>query len=88
MKFCFKVYWPVEITILNLHSKEISLQSFFYFKLFICLPDEKNTKIFQRFYPQPPPGLCHGPFAKLTAHQDAHLHFKHSKTQPLFKMEH
>ena len=38
---------------MNLHSKEISLQSFFYFKLFICLPDEKNTKIFQKFYPNP-----------------------------------
>ena len=36
---------------MNLHSKEISLQSFFYFKLFICPPDEKNTKMFQEFTP-------------------------------------
>ena len=52
-----------------------SLQSFFYSKLFICPPDEKNTKMFQGFYPKAPPGLCHRPIAELTAPQDAHLHF-------------
>ena len=32
------------ILALNLHSKKISLQSFFYFKLFICPLDEKRPK--------------------------------------------
>ena len=36
---------------MNLHSKEISLQSFIHFKLFICPTDEKNTKMFQGFTP-------------------------------------
>ena len=60
---------------LNLHSKGISLHSFFYFKLFICPPDKKNTNIFQEFYPQFQPGLWHEPVAEFNATQDAHLHF-------------
>ena len=36
-----------------LHSKEINLQSFFYFKIFICPPDEKNTEMFQGFNTNP-----------------------------------
>ena len=60
---------------MNLHSKEISLQSFFYFKLFICPPDEKRPTFFRGFTPEPPPRICHEPVAELTAVQDTHLHF-------------
>ena len=77
---------------LNLHSKEISLHSFLYFKLFICPPDEKRPKLFRGFTPESPPRLCHEPVAELTAPQDTHLHFttfKNSvKIQSLFKKGH
>ena len=72
---------------MNLHSEEISLQIFFYFKLFFCPPDEKNAKIVQGFYPQPPPGLCHQTIAEFTSPQDAHVHFTKFKNSVFVQKE-
>ena len=72
---------------MNLHSKEISLQSLFYFKLFICPSDEKRPTFFRGFTPKPPPRLCHEPIAELTAPQDTHLHFTTSKNSIFVQKE-
>ena len=68
---------------MNLNSKEISLQSFFYFKLFICPPDEKRPTFFRGFTPETPTRLYHEPVAEITAPQDTHLHFTTFKN-PIF----
>ena len=40
------------ILALNLHSKEINLESFFYFKLFICAPDVKRPTFSEILLPE------------------------------------
>ena len=61
---------------LNLHSKWINWQSFFYFKLFICPPDTKRPKNFSgTLLPEPPAGLHHELVMELTPPQDPNLHF-------------
>ena len=52
---------------LNLHSKQISLQSFFYFMLFICPPDVKRPRFFITPWNSTtaPPGACWGAFSTL-----------------------
>ena len=70
---------------MNLHAKEIGMQSFFYFKLFICPPDEKRPKFFKGFTPESPSRLCHEPVAELTAPQDTHLHFTTFKNSIFFQ---
>ena len=44
-----KFYFGTELAF-----KIITLQSFFYFKLFICPPDVKRSKYFRSFYPENP----------------------------------
>ena len=61
---------------LNLHSKWINWQSFFYFKLFICPPDTKRPKNFSgTLLPEPLAGLHHELVMELTPPQDPNLHF-------------
>ena len=36
---------------------------------------KKDQNFLRGFTPEPPPRLCHGPYAELTAPQDTHLHF-------------
>ena len=48
----------LSIFALTLHSKQISLLGFFYFKLYICPSDVKSPFFSGTFHPELPPGFC------------------------------
>ena len=71
---------------LNLHSKQINLKGFFYFKLFHCPPDVKKGQTFsETLLHELLAGLHYKSVVGLRAPRDRNLHFTILKTQSLFK---
>ena len=60
---------------LNLHSRQIGLQGFFYFKLFICPVDIKRPKLLRDLLTEPSSGFRHEPVVELIALRDPKLGF-------------
>ena len=65
-KFNLHKIFFLSILTLTLHSKQISLLSFFCFKLFICPPDVKRPVFSGTFLSELLPGFCHEQVVELS----------------------
>ena len=82
IKFYFKTYWCWLCI-------QDSLLGFFYFKLFICPPDVKRTKVFQGLYSlNPRNGSAMNPLQSLQHLETSDWILQYSKTQSSFKNGH